>query len=326
MQNLPRLFKRFPVFNLGKFMSTKSRTFEEIQIPVPWGHIAGKWWGSKDKRPILCIHGWQDNCGTFDPLVQHLPSCVPFLTIDLPGHGLSSQIPSGLFYNGFDLVILLRRIMNYFNWSKLSLMGHSLGGITSYLYATTFPNMVDFVICFDTATPMTEIGGHVNCTPEIIDKFLFYDEANCSNKEPPSYPYENLEKILHKGSGESVDLDKCKYLIARNVKQSKVDTSKYYFTRDPRVKCQFFMAWFYKKLVKDGSKFKNPAMEIEAVYDFRENWNPFLYNEIMDIFKENNENFQLYKFKGTHHFHLNNSAKVSEILNPFIEKYFSGDQ
>lgn len=33
----------------------------EIQIPVPWGKIAGKWWGPIDKRPIVCIHGWQVN-------------------------------------------------------------------------------------------------------------------------------------------------------------------------------------------------------------------------------------------------------------------------
>lgn len=32
---------------------------EEVRIPVPWGHIAGKWWGPQNKRPILVMHGWQ---------------------------------------------------------------------------------------------------------------------------------------------------------------------------------------------------------------------------------------------------------------------------
>lgn len=32
---------------------------EEITIPVPWGHIAGKWWGPKNVRPILLLHGFQ---------------------------------------------------------------------------------------------------------------------------------------------------------------------------------------------------------------------------------------------------------------------------
>lgn len=54
----------------------------------------GKWWGDKDKRPILCIHGWKDNSGSFDTLMNLLvPHNMSFLCIDLPGHGLSSQLP-----------------------------------------------------------------------------------------------------------------------------------------------------------------------------------------------------------------------------------------
>lgn len=32
---------------------------EEIRISTGFGHIAGKWWGSKDQQPILALHGWQ---------------------------------------------------------------------------------------------------------------------------------------------------------------------------------------------------------------------------------------------------------------------------
>lgn len=53
----------------------------------------GKWWGPRDKQPIIAIHGWQDNAGTFDPLIELLPKDLSILCIDLPGHGLSSHIP-----------------------------------------------------------------------------------------------------------------------------------------------------------------------------------------------------------------------------------------
>lgn len=33
--------------------------FKEVTIPVPWGKIAGKWWGSTDHKPLLCIHGFR---------------------------------------------------------------------------------------------------------------------------------------------------------------------------------------------------------------------------------------------------------------------------
>lgn len=53
----------------------------------------GKWWGPRNKQPIIAIHGWQDNAGTFDPLIELLPKDLSILCIDLPGHGKSSHIP-----------------------------------------------------------------------------------------------------------------------------------------------------------------------------------------------------------------------------------------
>lgn len=81
----------------------------------------GKWWGPMDQQPIVAIHGWQDNAGTFDKLIPLLPSNVAILAIDLPGHGLSSHLPSGQFYYVFwDGLVILRRLVKYYNWNKVS--------------------------------------------------------------------------------------------------------------------------------------------------------------------------------------------------------------
>lgn len=45
----------------------------EISVPVPWGQIRGKAWGPDHGRPVLCLHGWADNCGTFNTLIPLLP-------------------------------------------------------------------------------------------------------------------------------------------------------------------------------------------------------------------------------------------------------------
>lgn len=52
------LLSRFLKNHVRK-MSTNACVVEEIRIPVPWGHIAGKWWGPKNKRPVVAYHGWQ---------------------------------------------------------------------------------------------------------------------------------------------------------------------------------------------------------------------------------------------------------------------------
>lgn len=72
----------------------------EIQIEVPWGHIAGKWYGPENVRPIVMLHGWQDNVGTFDTLIPLLPPKLSYLSIDFAGHGLSSRLPHGMRYTG----------------------------------------------------------------------------------------------------------------------------------------------------------------------------------------------------------------------------------
>lgn len=64
---------------------------------MPWGHVSGKWYGSRDEQPMLALHGWLDNCGTFDRLIPLLPTKIPVFSIDLPGHGRSSHFPVRFF-------------------------------------------------------------------------------------------------------------------------------------------------------------------------------------------------------------------------------------
>lgn len=52
-------------------------------------------------------------------------------------------------YHFMNLPILIRRLVNYFQWPKVSLMGHSMGAIASYSYGVIFPKEVDFLITFD---------------------------------------------------------------------------------------------------------------------------------------------------------------------------------
>ena len=72
-------------------------------------------------QPIIAIHGWQDNAMTFWTLAPLLSKDVSILSIDLPGHGHSSQFPPGQFYYIFwEGVIVLRRIIKHYKWDKVS--------------------------------------------------------------------------------------------------------------------------------------------------------------------------------------------------------------
>lgn len=84
------------MFSISDTKSNVKREWEEIKIDVPWGFVAGKWYGDRNQTPVIALHGWQDNAGSFDRLIPLLPPCIPILAIDLPGHGKSSHYPTGM--------------------------------------------------------------------------------------------------------------------------------------------------------------------------------------------------------------------------------------
>ena len=78
----------------------------ELEIVLPYGTIAAQEWRTPEsKRPILMLHGWQDNSNTFKNLVPLLPNDWWLVAIDFPGHGFSSHRVQGLPYHAPDYVI-----------------------------------------------------------------------------------------------------------------------------------------------------------------------------------------------------------------------------
>jgi len=123
---------------------------ETLLIPVPWGHISGKTYGNPNGQRVLVVHGWTDNCGTFDLLVPLLSKSFYLVCIELPGHGESSHFPVGIPYNHIEYVAAIRRVVkNYLKWTKFDYLGHSLGAALGSIYAALFPTEVERLIMID---------------------------------------------------------------------------------------------------------------------------------------------------------------------------------
>lgn len=72
-----------------------------------------------------------------------MPPGQAILALDMMGHGRSSHYPKGQYYFLYwDGVTMIRRICSFFGWEKITLLGHSLGGAISFLYAASFPDKV----------------------------------------------------------------------------------------------------------------------------------------------------------------------------------------
>ncbi|KAL0121669.1 hypothetical protein PUN28_006872 [Cardiocondyla obscurior] len=289
---------------------------KEIQIPMPWGHIRGKWWGPADKQPVVAIHGWQDNSGTFDRLAQLLPN-IAILSIDLPGHGLSSHLPLGQFYYVFwDGVLALRRIVKYYKWNKVKLLGHSLGGAISFLYAASYPDEVDSLISLDIASPsVRDVKKTAAVTGQYIDRFLNYELLTLDNV--PCYEYDEMLEIVEKAYDGSITKEGAEILMKRGM-QPAYQKNKYYFSRDPRLKVSLLGILSLDLVLEYASQIKCAYLNIRAVPGMKFE-QPENYQKVLDIIKVGAKKFEYREVKGTHHVHLNEPEKIAPIIKDFLQ-------
>ncbi|CAG2108133.1 unnamed protein product [Medioppia subpectinata] len=212
----------------------------EIKIPVPYGCIAAKTWGKSDSNchKILALHGWQDNCGSFDRLIPLLPDSVYVLAPDLPGHGLSSHLPDGCPYSDIAFVMEIKRIVNHLNWSSFSILGHSMGAMLAILYSSIYPQSVVKVISIDIVKPFTFSRDQMADTMRgFVNSFIRLDKKDSI---PPVYGHQMVvEKMIsaHSRHGK-LDEESVQCLLNRGSQVSS-DGKGEYFTRDNRIKTIF---------------------------------------------------------------------------------------
>lgn len=291
----------------------------EIRIQVPYGHVAAKWWGRRDIRPILCIHGWQDNAASFDALIPLLPDYVGYLAIDMPGHGLSSRIPNGLFYSNIDDIYIMIYIIKQFGWKKVSLMGHSLGAISCFIFTASFPEKVDLLITLDALQPRTVTPSHMDYVSASLEEMILIGERNTSGEEPPTYTYDELIEKMNSQTFLSVKRSSANFLLARAVKESSKEEGRYYFTRDARLKWHQISFFTPETNVSFAKSIECPILFVKAsqsaFYAPKEQQESVL--EVM----MGKQNFEMTMVDGGHHVHLNEPSLVSESVSAFLLKH-----
>lgn len=303
--------------------ASKAVEFEEISIPVPWGHISGKWWGGKGRQPLIALHGWQDNAGSFDGIGSLLPSDVSMLAIDFPGHGKSSHYPKGQFYYLFwDGLTVLRRIVKYYKWNKISIIGHSMGGAVGFLYAASFPDDVEKLISLDIVSPTVKsTESVVNITGVSIDRFLKYESL--TDAAMPCYTKEEMVDLVVDGYQGGITRESAEILMIRGMspvppgKKNIMQKDGYLFSRDVRLKVAGLGLIPLDVTLEFASKIKCEYMNIKAdpgmFFEF--------YTTVLDKIKSSASRYEYKEVKGTHHVHLNEPEKVAPIVFEFLKSY-----
>jgi pimeloyl-ACP methyl ester carboxylesterase len=245
------------------------------------------------------------------------PTDVSLLAIDMMGHGRSSHYPKGQFYYLYwDGVSLIRRICRHFNWHTITLLGHSLGGAIAFLYAASYPEMVNKLICIDIASPvLRKDEKFVHECGYIMEKFLDYEDI--LDKNLPCYKYEDVVELLMKAYKDSLTRESCEILLQRGLKKAS-DGSGYHFSRDVRLKIAGLGNISRSTVLEFASFVSCEVLNIKGkpgnIFDEEE-----FYYEVVEKMKSSvAKRVEFYEVEGMHHLHLNNPERVMPYISSFL--------
>ncbi|EKD41992.1 MAG: Hydrolase [uncultured bacterium] len=104
-------------------------------------------WGNPKKPKLFLFHGWLDTAASFDFLCPFLEKHFYCIAPDMRGYARSEHAKNILGYFFYEYVADLHALFEKFSpKEKVRILGHSLGGAVSSVYAGTYPERVSHLI------------------------------------------------------------------------------------------------------------------------------------------------------------------------------------
>ena len=114
-------------------------------------------WGEPAGEPLVLVHGYLDLAQSWSPFVsslqKELGKSLWIIAPDCRGHGDSGRVGAGGYYYFPDYVLDLDRVVRALDATQFKLIGHSMGGTISFLYAGTFPKRVSRLVLIEGTGP-----------------------------------------------------------------------------------------------------------------------------------------------------------------------------
>ncbi|XP_029353166.1 serine hydrolase-like protein [Echeneis naucrates] len=296
--------------------STVTQTGSELSVSVPWGHIRGKVWGPDHGCPVLCLHGWADNCGSFNTLIPLLPKECRYVAVDLPGHGRSSHRPPGVFYSFSAYIADVCRVVDGLQWNHFSIMGHSMGANVAAMFSALYPEMVNAVILLDAygflPTDPREI-------PKVmrqgIDEMIQFEKK--TNGKTRVYSYEKaVERLL--SANPTLSEQSVHILLERGLAQVE---GGFAFSRDLRVNFRNVVRTTLEQSLEMQLRIQAPVLVILADRGFGARLFEKNHQNVFSALQQGylDRNHSVVTVTGDHHVHLNDPEIIAPLVSHFLQ-------
>jgi len=109
---------------------------------------------------IVFLHGWGNSKEIYSGLIEILESKFRCISIDLPGFGKSDVVPD---LTLVKITRILNKVMKKIGLQKINLVGHSLGGAVTLVYASRYQEEINKVVLISPFVTFRQ-----------FSKFIFY--------------------------------------------------------------------------------------------------------------------------------------------------------
>ncbi|QSP93738.1 alpha/beta hydrolase [Marinobacter salinisoli] len=238
-----------------------------IEAAWPLKHItlAGVTWPASEpdpqaERPLLCVHGWLDNCLSFSKLAPSLSFHRTTHAVDLAGHGLSGHRALGHGYLLMDYVADLAELLDAHVFTgreqSVDLVGHSLGGIVCALYAAAFPERVEKLVMIDSLGALSKpVHQTVAQLRRSIEKRL------AGSGKPVVYPDIDTAAQARAGGLSPLSHDAAHILTQRNMRPCE---GGYVWRTDPRLRHPSPLMMTEEQVLASLRALQSPTLLIRA--------------------------------------------------------------
>uniref|UniRef100_H2XXQ9 AB hydrolase-1 domain-containing protein n=1 Tax=Ciona intestinalis TaxID=7719 RepID=H2XXQ9_CIOIN len=280
----------------------------EIKIPINVGILCGRAFGNPKDPPVLCLHGWQDNCNTFEKLIPLLPKNHYYVAMDMIGHGHSVGLPSEMMYDLRNYIAMIHGMAKYMGWKSFTALGHSLGGCILICFAAVFPEMIEKLILIESRIFWYPLSQAIKMLRSRVENVLQTNEKSSDRL----YTYPEIKSRLQ-AFNKAIDDEAADILLERGI--SKEKDGKYKVRRDKRIaKLPHFIS--EEMAVLCIKKLKAPTYHLLAVNGFKNSHNLLENDKHLGL--SDKPNHVYIEVKGNHFAHLSEPQGVADVVTKVL--------
>lgn len=283
---------------------------EERIFEVADMQFAAKYWrnpnndhDSSSQRRVIALHGWLDNCASFDFLAPHLEAEV--LCIDLAGHGQSGFRKHFGAYNVWLDVPEMAAIADQMNWPTFDLVAHSRGACIGYLLASVYPSRVKHFFALDGLFPLI-------AEPSSAREQLIHSLATVKkqlNKKPSVYSSREAAIKARAGGMFKVTDEEAAALANRSL-EKVIDGFSWRY--DPKVNAPSELRFTAEQIVVLGQGIES-NVELFMAED-----GMLFKNDEFKALLSNFPSWQQHVLPGGHHFHMSEQGSaLADSINEY---------